>query len=282
MDKYFFCVGAIFKNEAHILKEWIEHYIFHGVEHFYLLNDKSSDNYKKILEPYIDKKLVTLYDIDEKIYFGRQSVIYNKYLLPIIQEKKTKWLLICDLDEFVWSTRYIDLKIVLRACEHLGQIQIDSNHFGSCGFEKQPKYVIPNFIKREDYPENNKARNYKYIINSDFEFIALNIHMACFVKDEHMKNNFQRIDYLTDREKPWFVLNHYFLQSKDFWEKIKMTRGDADDFRKDSSARDLNSFFNSNATANEIIDYGLYEQNKPIYDKLLLEDNSKIDDRIDF
>jgi hypothetical protein len=35
MIRYKFSVGAIFKNEEHILKEWIEHYIHHGADHFF-------------------------------------------------------------------------------------------------------------------------------------------------------------------------------------------------------------------------------------------------------
>ncbi len=281
INKYFFCVGAIFKNEGHILKEWIEHNLFHGIEHIYLLNDKSTDNYKEILEPYIQKDIVTLYDVDEPIYLGRQGKIYGQYLLPLLNNKITKWLLVCDVDEFLWSTRYIDLKVILKSCDHLAKINFDCNHFGSCGFEKQPKYVVPNFIRREPYPEDGKARNYKYMVNSDYEFTSLNVHGAQFKHEENMYNNFQRIDYLTDKEKPWFVLNHYIVQSKDFWVNVKMKRGCADNFYMNKLERNLDKFFEYNSTTNKIIDYGLYEQNKPLYEKLLIEDNSKIDDRID-
>ena len=31
-------VMAIFRNEAHLFKEWIEHYYSEGVQHFYLIN----------------------------------------------------------------------------------------------------------------------------------------------------------------------------------------------------------------------------------------------------
>ena len=33
-----------FKNESHILKEWIEHYKNRGIEHIYMINDFSTDN----------------------------------------------------------------------------------------------------------------------------------------------------------------------------------------------------------------------------------------------
>ena len=36
MKKYFLSVLSVFKNESHILEEWLNHYINEGVEHFYL------------------------------------------------------------------------------------------------------------------------------------------------------------------------------------------------------------------------------------------------------
>ena len=37
--KFFFSVGAIFKNEGQGIDEWIKHYLSEGVEHFFLIDD---------------------------------------------------------------------------------------------------------------------------------------------------------------------------------------------------------------------------------------------------
>ena len=58
--QYKVSVCAIFKNEAPYLKEWIEFNRIVGVEHFYLYNNNSEDNYEEIIAPYIKKGLVTL------------------------------------------------------------------------------------------------------------------------------------------------------------------------------------------------------------------------------
>ena len=59
---YNLVVAAVFKNEAPILKEWILHYLKWGVEHFYLVNDGSTDNYLEIIKDYP----VTLFQNDFK------------------------------------------------------------------------------------------------------------------------------------------------------------------------------------------------------------------------
>ena len=52
--KYTVAVCAIFKNESVFLKEWLEYHLLIGVEHFYLYNNFSEDNYQDILAPYLD------------------------------------------------------------------------------------------------------------------------------------------------------------------------------------------------------------------------------------
>ena len=261
MRDYYFSVGAMFKNESHILKEWIEHYIHHGVDHIYLINDKSTDSFMEILKPYMKRNLITLFEADHSYYLGRQRDLYNKYFKPILNE--THWLLMCDLDEFIWSSRDINLKNILKVCEHFSQIQIDSNIFGYNGYEQQPKYVVPYFTKRAKLCENGKHRNYKYIVNSHYQFTSLNVHHADFVNQDD-KLKFFRLDYSGDREQPYFVLNHYITQSKDFWNNIKTPRGDSDHY----IVRDIKLFDYHNSDSNEEEDLRLFEQNKKLYPDL--------------
>jgi len=59
---YDLVVCAVFKNESHILTEWIEHYLKRDVDHIFLIDDFSTDAYLPKLEPYMDK--VTLFKND--------------------------------------------------------------------------------------------------------------------------------------------------------------------------------------------------------------------------
>ena len=54
------CLVAIFKNESHILKEWIEHYLNQGVDKIFLVDNGSTDSYYSILQPYISTGKVDL------------------------------------------------------------------------------------------------------------------------------------------------------------------------------------------------------------------------------
>ena len=69
--KYYCSICAIFKNESPYLREWIEYHLMIGFDHLYLYNNFSSDNYKEVLQPYIDKNAVTL--IEWPVKYGQIS-----------------------------------------------------------------------------------------------------------------------------------------------------------------------------------------------------------------
>ena len=56
---YDLAVVAILKNEGRYLKEWLDYHLLAGVDHFYLYDNDSTDNYKEIIAPYVEAGLVT-------------------------------------------------------------------------------------------------------------------------------------------------------------------------------------------------------------------------------
>jgi hypothetical protein len=261
---YTLSVGAMFKNEEHAIVEWIEHYLYHGVQHFYLINDGSTDTSIMKLQPYIDKGLITLFNVDCKYYLGRQMDLYNTHILPHLKE--SHWLLMVDLDEFVWSSKSIILYDILKDSYHLGQIQVRASLFYSNGHTKQPKSIVEGFTKRDiETPVPKDKINIpglKYFINSNYEFSSLNVHHAKFLNVNHDKSIFIKVD------PEWFCLNHYICQSREFWNSVKCTRGDSDNYTK----RTPEDFDKLHESKEEVEDTDLLEQNRPLLEKLGLLD----------
>ena len=46
---------SMFKNESSIIKCWIQHYIDEGIDHFYLIDNGSTDNFKTEIKDYMNK-----------------------------------------------------------------------------------------------------------------------------------------------------------------------------------------------------------------------------------
>lgn len=267
----YFSIGAIFKNESMGLKEWLDHHILHGCDHFYLINDNSTDNYLEILNPYIKSSLVTLFHNDLPKIQGRQNLAYDKYLKPIWKE--TNWLAIIDIDEYLWSPKTTDIKPVLKKYEKYFQLEVNWSMFGSNNHTNQPESIVGGFTKRMKYgdfsiekcPIQNKLVlgrpiGPKTILNTNFE-VPTNFGIHNHGGSDKLSKSYINVSFVADYENPELLINHYHLQSKEYWEKIKMSRGDVNCWHADD-ARDWNWFQLSDR--NEIDDFRLKEQNKNI------------------
>lgn len=252
---YRLSIGCVFRNESGSIVEWIEHYLLHGVEHFYLIDDGSDDGSCDLLLPYLKRGLITLFKGGWGRYLGRQRAMYNEYILPVVQRKESAWLIMCDMDEYVWSPRNVDLRKLLNELTHIGQIQFEHTLFGSSGHEAQPASIVGGFTRRCAQMPTNNPGNLKYIVNCEYNFNSLNIHHATFVDKEDEDKRFL---LLNDH----FRMNHYSCQSQEFWNNVKCVRGDGDFWRnrtpEDFAAIDLN----------DVYDDTLLKQNQPVFEKL--------------
>ena len=82
--KYYLTVLATFKNEGKILEEWLEHHITHGIEHFYLVNDHSTDNCMSLLAPYLENGIVTMFNAPSVASQFRQVALYRNSIVRIM------------------------------------------------------------------------------------------------------------------------------------------------------------------------------------------------------
>jgi hypothetical protein len=227
---YHFSIGAVFKNEAHALDEWIQHYLMRGVDHIYLINDFSTDAFKPIIDKYAEK--ITLYNCDiitDK--FGRQGMIYDKYLKPILHE--TKYIGIFDLDEFLYSPSGTDFKSILEKYNKYSQITVKWLNFGSSGHIEQPPSIIDGFLKRAKLEDNNTINGWS------FKTIVRSNCLKSFEVHYHICEG-ERIELGFDSNE--LLINHYINQSLRFYMDIKCTRGSATNFQNCGSKKSVEKF----------------------------------------
>lgn len=126
--KYYLVICGIFKNEAPYLKEWIEYNLLMGFDHFYLYNNNSEDDYLAVLQPYIDRGIVTLTqwpDIPGQISAYRHW--YDHY------REEAAWCSFLDMDEFPCPLYDVDMKAWLRRRGKYPQYAIYWRVFGTGG-----------------------------------------------------------------------------------------------------------------------------------------------------
>lgn len=228
--KYFLSICAIFKNESSGLEEWILNHLNEGVDHFYLINNGSTDNFMPIIERY--EKYITLYH-DNSQYC--QTKLYNKYFMPIKHE--SVWLMIIDLDEFVYSRKnFPKITDYLKTLNNnVSKVSLFWKMYGSSGHIQQPSSIIHNFLNRSNII--NIGCTQKQIIRSK-RIISIGVHNHQILNGgQTIGSNNKRLiincevplsanDSETCLSNLALHLNHYAIQSYEWFRNVKMTRGD--------------------------------------------------------
>ena len=132
-----------FRNEAKYLEEWVEFHLSVGVDHFILYNNKSTDNFKEVLSPYISKEQITLLGCnDRRVKLFTYPNTINKF------KNHSRWIAFIDCDEFLVPEEG-SLKDQMSKFEEFAGVQVASKFFVSNGHVKKPNGgVLENFTKR--------------------------------------------------------------------------------------------------------------------------------------
>jgi len=263
---FFLSIIAILKNEEHIIDEWISHYLNEGVDHFFLIDNGSTDNSVEALSKYVEKGVVTLVEDDKK---WAQEELYNQYFLP--KKNKSRWFLICDLDEFVYARgRYKTIRHFLKwRLPWIGIVRIPWKMFGSSGHIAQPKSVIRSFTKRSQYGEklnpgmtSEKMSLSKAIVRGRLvkrfslhhsitkPTITIDARNKIIKKKEDKLHQFIDEDSLS---KSHLHLNHYAIQSWEWFSEVKSKRGAAD-HENHESVRNKAYFDEYDNDSNDLVD----------------------------
>lgn len=135
LSAYELSIAAIFQNEGPYIKEWIEYHRMVGVEHFWLYNDNSKDNWKEEIQSYIDEGIVEVTDwpIPDFIFFIEyQRNAYRDALHKALGV--TKWLALIDIDEYLLPTDESTVTECLNAhFSNASCVYVNWFHFGTGG-----------------------------------------------------------------------------------------------------------------------------------------------------
>ena len=261
-QRHNFAVAALFKNEAHALREWCQHYIDEKVNHIFLIDNGSTDDYLKEIKPFIATGKVTLltdstpYDQDA-IYF-RQLTMY----LPVV-----KWMAILDLDEFLYARNGTIGSYLHSLGDDVGAIRLGWKQYGSSGLTTQPESIIHSFIQRAPFTNDNI--NIKSIFRCRAA-VHLQMHATTIAhqyqdvlpyQPPRSRGSEKGEDTLRQHQ---LHLNHYQLQSKDWFMRVKSTRGSATN-PEENKLRDENYFDVSDRAYTGILDDELRTKKKSLF-----------------
>lgn len=218
-----FVVVAIFKNEAMNFAEWISHYLWQGASHFYLIDNGSTDDWKLTIPAEVRERITVTRD-EERHFQDRKLAS----LLPMLQKKHMHdWAVMLDLDEFLYAKPPETISTYLSSLsDDIGQVIIGWTIFGSSGFVSHPKSVRCSFVM-----SGKKSYGWKSAVRiSSIEKINIHKHYLKPGFKDHWENMHKHLlkppGFKNHRGRDRLQLNHYRIQSKEYFGKAKMLRGD--------------------------------------------------------
>ena len=235
-----FTVLAIFKNESHILNEWITHYLNEGADHIILGDNNSNDSWQTSIEPrFVGDSRIRFVEVPGE---EQQDNFYNAY----IKDVTTEWTLIVDLDEFIYSrNEYKTTKDYLDSVpDTVSLVCVPWKLFGSLNpdgsfIEKQPPSVINGFLCHKCYDEIGEFKQVNGMEVKSFvrtiKATTVHIHTASRTDGDAIRPNGRIINgdpHLTGSTIEFtqdnLACNHYITQSLDWFDNVKSKRGLAD------------------------------------------------------
>lgn len=258
--KYNIIICGIFKNEARFLKEWIEYHELVGVEHFYLYNNNSTDNYKEVLEEYINRGIVTL--IEWPIEQG-QIQAYKHFSDNYWNE--SQWVSFLDIDEFYVPKKDKTLLEWIKRNDKFPVLLVYWKMFGTSGhsIHDDTKLCIEQYINSWE----NLVRCGKCLINTDYKIsdFDASTHHRTNVTYERLPIKLHPVDSLhhvvikdpeillkdTQTKKSEIQINHYWSKGWDVYDRKRSYSGDV--FFKRNPKSNIN-YFTKNELRNTSID----------------------------
>ena len=238
------------KNEAKYVEEFVNHYIQQGVDHFYIVNNGSTDNIEEVIENIEHKNSITLItdNRDFKLLTNDDSALGHKRMLDeniyerIVQE--TKWAIIVDSDEFMHGKNGYTIKSFLHTLDDdVGCVYVLWNIFNPCKDENG------NICETFSTKQNTKRINHDYMRTLSWAMINANdfgksiirtsminhafklwIHKIPVIGktinnygiEDHEPNNdnWNHIDYSEENfQKTNITLNHYAIRNSSDMDK---------------------------------------------------------------
>jgi hypothetical protein len=186
-------IVVYFKNEGHILFEWVMHHLNQGVDHIYLVDNDSGDGYKNDnihwLAHLVNLEKITI--MQGKGWHQRDA--YNK--IAQLASTETKWLAAIDMDEFMYSPVGTSLSETLEEHYNFTEVREVRLHWklismGANLFQKQ-SIIAGNVMGvpgRDVYNEGGMYFSFKTIASMAFDVHFL-VHFHVFPCKQFLKDD---------------------------------------------------------------------------------------------
>ena len=212
-----------FQHEAEWLKELLEFYMLMGVQHFYMYNDLSNDDYLNVLQEYIQKGNVEIIEWPVINFIEGEATHFDHAVQ--LAKGKARWLILADTDEFIFPLKESNLVDFLKPYENYGGVTIQMVFYGTSNvWDVQPGELLIEKLRRRN-PEISDG--VKSIVQPHRVLYVNNPHFAHYLPGFYaVDENRQPVTAWSNEQRPLqkVRLNHYVFRTKKILHEQKILR----------------------------------------------------------
>lgn len=225
--EYQLSIAAIFQDEAAYLSEWLDYHRMLGVEHFYLYNNLSTDDWEEVLSPYVNAGIV---EVQEWPYtscnWEEWKPIQNRCFDHAIARARgeSKWLALIDTDEFICPLEMVTLPEFLQDYDEYAGVVVWWHCFGTSGVEKlkDGELLIEQLIACAPADKRQINGWYKTICQPQRVPRVVDVHILLAQYPYQIVD--EKKNPAKELTKTKIQLNHYWSRDRHFLETHKMPR----------------------------------------------------------
>ena len=206
-------IGAVYRNEAPYLREWIEFHRLVGVERFFLYNNRIDDDHIEVLRPYIDDGTVIRDDLPA---FPPQLECYQQCVES--HRSDSRWIAFIDVDEFLFSPTGRPVPEILRDFEQHPGMAVNCVVFGTSGHQAPPPGLVIENYRRRLALDRPRTKVVKAIVDPERVVkVGDTAHYFIYVDEHKAVDELRRSvrEELSDTASVELLrINHYFTRSQ--------------------------------------------------------------------
>lgn len=221
-------LGAIAKNEAPYLAEWLIHHARIGFDEIAVYDNESTDSTADVLDFFAGRLPVRHRQWETRPGKSPQISAYNdlleRYRAPDV------WIAFFDLDEFLIPTGGSALKAAIAGCaaRQATAIGVNQRVFGASGAEAREDRPVIDRFRRCARPSSGEAHWVKSIYCAARIEAITGVHASRMAAGTHLHPNGEAIDFPDPSQfgkarvidYSLLQLNHYITKSREeFLEK---------------------------------------------------------------
>jgi hypothetical protein len=202
----------IFRDAASYLDEWLRFHLLVGVEHFYLYDNDSRDDFQAAIQPFLSEGRITLHR-----WPGRDEFLNLKAYRHCLDHyrERTRWIAYLDDDEFLFPATGRSLPEALKCYENYAGVAACWLLFGSDGHQTRPAGLVTRSYRRRAAWVDQHV---KCIVNpTKVTAPAVSAHsFHCLPGEVIVDENYRPMSgpFAEEPSAETLCLNHYLIKSR--------------------------------------------------------------------